>query len=669
MARTIDNGNICSKVSGLTVRVYDDANAEWIDLVNPAGSSFPGYSRIKAYQWSYDQKNGKWVATVTFSNYEYLRDAGESLDPTDTSDFNPLDVPLLGAYHQFQIWVGKYSAGGVAGTEAMVFSGRVGPDSIQPDEGIEGEDMVVARIVGVMQPWFGDYIDKIDRGKLYTDCYLSGIWNATTTFEVGEVCTLSGVAYECILESTNNQPPNATYWTVFSGTNNTCNQILTDFGHEANIVIAPSPTGQDTLTLYCEKYEIGDISVGDAILRMVSSIGFVLMEKWNATQANFVPTIVDPDRDNTTPDIDLEGNINTSRIVYSEANVRTFCRVVFYNREDGSFSYVDAENDAARLIYGLPGAGGTKLHKRMRVVENDKSWIDTEVEAQKEANYCAADAGTPLIRNSFVIPWLVLGVEGGDLVRIVTPSKTMDVGVLTIQHNVGEGDMFGHTVITGTLARRVGNYEYWFDRSRVDNEWKQDRYNELMQGPIPMKPKNVVVKPVWGKDSAGMPAPWLDVSWFGAKDGRTRSHILRYRELSYRDSGNVFCGGSLTLSDSSKAWPVNAYGNGGYCYLTGTLGPTVDGEYWADDATCEGAVSRKGTDNLKRILSNTATQLTFSESWTVVPAPGEEYEIYWAVGDWHEVTIGKEQFVQLPGLPEGSDYMIEVAAVPTVSGT
>jgi len=649
--------------------VYD--GSDWIDLVDPAGSSFPGYSRIKAYQWSYDQKNGKWVATVTFTNYQYLRDAGESLDPTDTSDFNPLGVPLLGAYHAFEIWMGKYDTSTVpiAGTEAMVFSGRIGPDSIQPDEGIEGEDFVVARIVGVTQPWYADYIDKIDRGKLYTDCYLSGIWNSTTAFVVGDVVTLSGVAYQCILASTNNQPPNITYWTVFTGTNNICNQILTDFGHEANIVVAPSPTGLDPLTFYCENYEIGDISVGDAILRQVSSIGFLLQEKWNDTQANFVPTIVDPDRDNVTPDINLEGNINTSRITYSEANVRTFCRVVFYNRDDGSFSYVDAENDAARLIYGIPGAGGTRLHKRMRVVENDKSWIDTEVEAQKEANYCAQDAGTPLITNQFVIPWLVLGVEGGDLVQIETPSKTMVIGVLTIQHNVGDGDMFGHTVITGVLDRRVGNYDYWFERARTDNQFKSERYNELMQGPIPMKPKNVVCKSVWGKNVAGQPAPWIDVSWFGAQDGRTRSHVLRYRELSPRDSGNVFCGSSLTVLDVSKVWTVNAYRNGGYCYLTGTLGPTVDGEHWADDATCEGAVSRLGTDNLKRILSNTATQLTFADAWTVEPVVGEEYEIYWATGDWHEVTIGKEQFVQLPGLPEGNEYMIEVAAVPTVSGT
>ena len=668
MARSIENGNLCSKVSGEIVRVYD--GSDWIDLIDPAGSAFPGKSRVRSLAWSYDHSGGKWVATVTFLNTAVYREASESLDPEDTSIFNPAGVPLLGCYHEFQIWIGKYDGAGVAGTEAMVFSGYVGPDSIEPEEGVEGlSDNVVVRVVGVMQPWFAHYIDKIDEGRKYTDCYLSGIWNATTTFEVGEICTLDGIAYECILESTNNQPPNATYWTVFAGTNNVLNQILLDYGHSADIVIAPSPTGQDTLTFYCQEYEIGDISIGDAILRCVSSIGFVLMEKWNDTQANFVPTVVDPDRDNTTPDIDLEGNINVMRLRYSEANVRTFWRVVFYNRTDGSFSSVDAENDAARLLYGIPGAGGTRLHKRARVVEKDSSWIDTEAEAQREANAAAADGGVPAIAVSAVIPWLALNIEGGDLVRIVTPSKTMDIGVLTIQHSLGEGDVLGTTVISGTLERRVGNYGYWYDRSRVDGEWKQDRYDELLYGPIPMKPTNVIAKSVWGKNSAGQPAPMIDVSWFGARDGRTRSHVLRYRLLSPRDSGVVTTGSGTTtgLTDCPKEWTVNAFRNGGYCYLTGSTGPTVEGEYHA--SVCTSFVSRKGTDNLRRIKSNTANTLTFETALEVAPGNLEAYEIYWAEGEWHEVTIGKEQFIQLPGLPEGNEYMIEVAAVTDVTGT
>jgi len=658
-----------SQISGIVVRVYD--GSDWINLIAPAGSSFDS-SRVKAYQWSYEhgteKKGGKWVATVTFLNTPTFRAANESLDPDDTSMFNPAGVPLLGGSHKFQILLGKYDGDGVAGDNALVFSGRVGEDSITPDEGIEGNDYVVVRVSGVMQKYFGHYIDKIDEGRVYTDCYVAGIWNATTTFAVGEVCTLDGVAYECILGSTNNEPPNATYWTVFSGTNNVMNQILLDYGHSADVVIAPSPTGNDTLTFFCERYEIGDISIGDAIQRPINAIGFVLMEKYNTTQEDFVPTVVDPDRGNTDYDIDLDGDINVSRTKRTEANVRTFVRVVYYDRETGSFAYCDAENLEALALYGIPGADEVKIHKRMRIVENDLSWIDTPAEAQKEANAAAVDVGTPAVGVTAVIPWLVLDIEGGDIVRIVTPSKTMDIGITSIKHSVGDSDPIGHTVIGGTLGRRVGNYGYWFSRSRTDEAAKHTRYLELLHGPLPKVPTNVVALGVWGKAVAGSPMPIIDVSWFGAQDGRTRTHVLRYRLLSPRDSGVVTTGSGTTtgLTDCPKEWTINAFRNGGYCYLTGNTGPSVEGEYHA--SVCQ-IVARAGSDNLRRILSNTANTLTFDTALTTAPEGMEAYEIYWATGEWHEVTIGNEQFIQLTGLPEGNEYMIEVAAVPVVTGT
>ena len=665
MARAeIENAHILSHVSGEVVRVYD--GSDWIDLINPAGSAFPGKSRVKSLQWNGDRSTGRWTATITLLNTQEYRSASESLDPEDTSIFNPAGVPLIGCYHKLQIWIGKYDGDGVAGANAMVFSGRVGPDSVEPEEGIENNDYVVVRVVGVMQKYFAHYIDKIDQGRVYTDCYLSGIWNATTTFEVGEVCTLDGVAYECILESTNNEPPNATYWTVFSGTNNVLNQILLDYGHSADIVIAPSPTGQDTLTFFCTRYEIGDISIGDAISRPVNAIGFVLEERYNATQEDFVPTVVDPNRDNTTPDIDLEGDINVLRLNRSEANVRTFVRVMFYN-EDGSPGYVEAENLEALELYGIPGADEVRLHKIMRIVENDLSWINTEAEAQKEANLAASDVGTPSVAVSAVVPWLALDIEIGDIVRVESPSKTVDIGVTALQFILGENDTLGTTVIFGTMGRRVGNFGYWFRRSRTDNEWRQERYNELLHGPLPRVPTNVVAKGVWSKDVAGSPAPAIDVSWFGAQDWRTRSHILRYRLLSPRDSGVATSGSTTTLEDCYKDWTVDAYRNGGYCHISGKSGPTVDGEVW-NGGVCE-IVSRKGTDNLRRIKSNTANTLTFEDALTVAPENMEAYEIYWATGEWHEVVIGNQQFVQLTGLPEGNKYMIEVAAVPVVTGT
>lgn len=42
-------------------------------------------------------------------------------------------------------------------------------------------------------------------------------WDATTTWAVDDIVAWEGFFYVCILESTNNEPPNATYWTQLSG--------------------------------------------------------------------------------------------------------------------------------------------------------------------------------------------------------------------------------------------------------------------------------------------------------------------------------------------------------------------------------------------------------------------------------------------------------------------
>ena len=42
------------------------------------------------------------------------------------------------------------------------------------------------------------------------------VWNATTTYYPGSIVLLTGTYYRCILQSYNNQPPNATYWTPIS---------------------------------------------------------------------------------------------------------------------------------------------------------------------------------------------------------------------------------------------------------------------------------------------------------------------------------------------------------------------------------------------------------------------------------------------------------------------
>src|SRR5258708_9044014 len=42
-------------------------------------------------------------------------------------------------------------------------------------------------------------------------------WSSETAYTAGQVVSLSGVNYVCILSNTNQTPPNATYWLVIPG--------------------------------------------------------------------------------------------------------------------------------------------------------------------------------------------------------------------------------------------------------------------------------------------------------------------------------------------------------------------------------------------------------------------------------------------------------------------
>src|SRR5258708_12658278 len=42
-------------------------------------------------------------------------------------------------------------------------------------------------------------------------------WSSVTAYTAGQVVSLSGVNYVCILSNTNQTPPNATYWLVIPG--------------------------------------------------------------------------------------------------------------------------------------------------------------------------------------------------------------------------------------------------------------------------------------------------------------------------------------------------------------------------------------------------------------------------------------------------------------------
>ena len=591
MRTDIINANEAMPVTSLAVLV--STGTSWIDLCNPAGSVFPGKSRVRALSLSYNHDTGRWSGNLSVLNHPQFRAANESLDPGHISKYNPDAIPLLGAYHEVRILLGK---GG--GPPALIFHGYVGPDTTDSGEDVEMEDLLSVNLVGIMQPYFDFYIDKAN-GLVYSDTYI-----ATPCQHVER---------------------------------DMLNQILRDYGFAETIVIKDDPM------FYVYRYQIGDISIGEAIQRPVHSIGYVLMEKWHAATNTFRPTVVDPMRTNFVPDINLRGNIRAVRLAYTEANVRTYVRVVYRDRITGKEAWQDSASEEARIIYGIPDGQGGRKHKYMRIAENEGSLIDTPAEAQREAELALHDVSTPCPGVEVTVPWLVLGIEGGDLVQVETPSETLLVGITEINWTLnGPEDILGATTFRGTLNRRVGARRYWFERSRTDWIGKHDRDRDSMRGPMPYAPSRVEAQGLWGEGESGTPVPVLNVSWSGIRDWRTGGYIVRYCEAKIIDSGIATGGTPTTLVDNSKNWPNHVH-RLRYVWLEGP---------------------RPGEDEVREILNNTANTLILREPFITSPTAGETYMILEPVGEWYYIRTDKYPYVQIRAAREGVYMLAQVATAP-----
>lgn len=559
-----------------------------VDLCAPSGSSFTGQSRVIALGLSYSHDPGVWSASLTLSNHQAFRAANESLDPGHTSNYNPGGVPLIGAYNRITISIGKGGESAV-----LVFDGYLGPGNMRGGEDVEGNDTLEVDLVGVMHPYSEYYIDKID-GLVYSETYIS-----------------TAVERDML------------------------NQILRDYGFAEVVEIEDDPS------YYVHNYEIGDVSLLEALERPIYSIGYLLTERHHTGSGTFRPTVVDPLRTDYVADVSLGGDLKVFRTGYSEAGVRTAVRIVYRHRETGKQAHRDASSDSAKALYGVPDGSGGRKHRYMRIVEKDGSLIDTPAEAQDMADYALHDLSTPCPEAEIQIPWLALGFEGGELVEVETASETVKVGVTEISYALPQGDTVGSTTLRGTLEKRIGSRRYWFERGRTDWIGKHDRDRDERMGPSPDAPTKLDAQGVWGEGEAGDAVPVLHTRWSGTRNWNLAGYCVRYREVELTLSSKATGGSTTTVEDTSQSWTPKAYHDRYYVWLKG-----------AD----RNAIARK-------VLGNTATVLTIEEVDSAV-AVDEDYELLKVVGDWTYVSTDLYPYQQIPSLSEGKRVIVEVAAEP-----
>lgn len=665
MARNFTDANTKTAVTAVKIEVYDDISS-WKDLC-----SLDGVSRVQSLKMSCNINNGRWSASCMIINTDDYRNAGKSLDPTESgSSYNVCGSsgtdPLLGGYHPVKISLTKNNQ-----DEQIIFTGYVGQSSIDPSQDVSKADIFPVTFVGEMQPYVDHWIVK-EEALVYADTYLS----------IGQA-------------------------------RDVLSQIQYDYGHDPNIVIEATD-----LNYYVYSYEISDTNLYEAIHRPVSAIGHLLIEKyseklafdggtteftaletvtggngttgkvvswvvtqgtWEANNAKgwlylkdcdgdfsdgesltgsstgvatsdgvlsktFRIAVVDPDRTNTTPDIDLGQQVSVIKIRYSEANVRTWVQVWYKDRTTGKMANVISYDNTAKATYGIPDGSGGRLHKKMRIVEKEGSWIDTRGEAQLEADYALLDVSKPVPDVEVQIPWLVLGLETGDLFRCDSDTDTdIDLCVTEIEWSLSADNVYGQTKISGVLEGRVGNVMYWLNQGRDDFIGQVIKNSKEQTGATPIRPTNLESLSVFSDMIDGSSAPLLHAKWQGTRDWRTTSYRIDTALSEVFDSGTATGGTTMTLADSGATW-IDYQLIGKYIYITTS--------------------TRGGNDQIRRIIWNDATTIRIDEELTTAVTNGESYIVLTKISDWTSKYVDRRPVTQIEGLPEGKYIISRVMAIP-----
>jgi hypothetical protein len=122
--------------------------------------------------------------------------------------------------------------------------------------------------------------------RIYTNPNLTGagvilttsfpVWSNSTAYIVGDIVTLSGTAYQCVLANTNQTPPNGTYWTALSSV---AYEVTTPYV-AADISTLKYVQSADVLTITHQNYAPME-------LRRYTN-------QWTLTAIQFAPTLSPP---------------------------------------------------------------------------------------------------------------------------------------------------------------------------------------------------------------------------------------------------------------------------------------------------------------------------------------------------------------------------------------
>ena len=289
---------------------------------------------------------------------------------------------------------------------------------------------------------------------------------------------------------------------------------------------------EDDPLLQVDEYTTKEGTTWQALMDAIAPTGYVLASRYHATgtpyndgsgesttEDGYYLALYNPQRDKTTPDLTWTAECTQRKVQYSIDDVRTWVQVQWTLANGTQRQTIPVTDEAARAKYGIPKGDGTKMHRKMRLVEGNNSLVKTETSANNYQDYALHDLSSPSPDTVIDIDELWADPKLHDLIEFQFRDYTIQVGVTGIDIDLSPGNPRGSTTIKGVIGKVIGLRNYWLGREMTEEE-RQRRRREWLEGGMSKlsTPKILSVRRYTYQDAEGNTHSAIDLHWEKAQE-------------------------------------------------------------------------------------------------------------------------------------------------------
>ena len=385
-----------------------------------------------------------------------------------------------------------------------------------------------------------------DDGTTWVEMYKGEIGKITSrrSVEQDDVITVSPNPYDQPLKermvrgNDNFQPLIYTEIDLFD----LIDQVLSDQGFSLSL----DRTNSDDPSFAIALDKIRDVNTWTAINNAVEKVGYKLLFRNVGVGTGIKFIVFDPargnvagrrwksDDDSWAPDATFNGGWDTREAEVSAEDVRTAVMVQYKDDEANQTRHVEITGDKT---YGARDYGGDKLHRWMILDEDDKSHIDTEIEATNMATLSLDDLSVPEPDMYYTLPYCRPDIQRFDILRFGGDGTyTTDIGVTEVVLEVDYERQIGTTSVRGAADRVIASRDFWLNHGSLIDD-AVDAFRGDMKPPEQPEKPDLLAKIKYGKDGTPHYRVLARVQAGGEND--VIGYQWRHRLVETDDSGII----------------------------------------------------------------------------------------------------------------------------------